>query len=321
MLKILPGAVLGGYGFPEPRLRGMLNNVLSSEFIQEMVTEVGRRKKGEASSSSVVDGGHGGGGGSSSIPGGTWEGDMGSNSAGASPGHGSQEMLDGTTSTSTLIPVQLRHGFMTSLQMCLEKACFWFVRTHFKEVYWTKSHLQEAPEGAELTGWELVISQQLRKSSSVVTTESLHGGAMNEEIEGLLRNLLPTRHDAVHRDPVDAEKIIRYINLSARLIRLFRQYGHRRMQMITMRKPSPRAQITQWSPEVYELETLIWESDVVFFGIEKELLELDGQVRGFMEEYPESYRRGYFSATTWSSTTRAGASAHDSGGEKQCRGG
>lgn len=121
--------------------------------------------------------------------------------------------------TSTPLNISLQNQILTSLQRDLEAACYEFVNAHYPTILWRKPLWAESPHAAELTRWTAEIIRELQRDTYRKNSEIMY-----EELISALTALSSVRHDAVHRNNVDAEKILGYIRLSTRLVQIFRTW-------------------------------------------------------------------------------------------------
>ncbi|KAI5811174.1 hypothetical protein DFH27DRAFT_464072, partial [Peziza echinospora] len=112
-------------------------------------------------------------------------------------------------SSSTPLHAALQNHFLTTLQSKLENACYHFVSMHLPRIFARKRNWESCPAAAELTKWTTEISKELQREADA-------GGIDNtafriDELSEKLIALNAVRHDAVHRNPRDAEKFQMYI--------------------------------------------------------------------------------------------------------------
>ncbi|KAF8415624.1 hypothetical protein EV426DRAFT_706985 [Tirmania nivea] len=200
LLSQLPMQELEDVGFNSLNVRVLLNDMLRSadyRLTEELILEAKRRKDSEN-----LDGV----GGLSPIVGSTAE---------SNPQAHKQ---------TTPLHIALQNHLLTFLQQRLEFACYEFVRFHYPSIFWRKPTWETSPLAAELTHWTHEISRELRKYS---TSNSGTAGPVNgvEDLIAILRELNGVRHDAVHRNNVDVERILGYVRLGSRAINTFRAWG------------------------------------------------------------------------------------------------
>ncbi|KAF8427243.1 hypothetical protein BGX38DRAFT_1278735 [Terfezia claveryi] len=199
LMSQLPMQELEDVGYNDLNVRVLLNEMLRSRdhgLTEELILEAKRRKDGKNMDSM---------GGLSPIAVG--------NMAEVNPQAYKQ---------TTPLPIDLQNQLLTLLQQRLEFACYGFVRSHYPSIFWRKPAWETSPLAAELTHWIHEISRELRKcctSDNGTTTDAVNE---IEDLISILRELNGVRHDSVHRNNVDAEKILKYVRLGYRVIFIFR---------------------------------------------------------------------------------------------------
>ena len=197
----LPMQELEDVGFNSVNVRVLLNEMLrSTEYglTEELILEAKRRKDGEH-----LDG-----------------------VGGLSPIVGNMtESSSQAYKQTTPLPIALQNHLLTSLQQRLEFACYEFVRSHYPSIFWRKPAWETSPFAAELTHWIHEISRELRKFSTRNSGTAAEAVNEVEDLISILRELNGVRHDSVHRNNVDVEKILKYVRLGSRVINIFRGWA------------------------------------------------------------------------------------------------
>ncbi|RPB19027.1 hypothetical protein L211DRAFT_667843 [Terfezia boudieri ATCC MYA-4762] len=198
LMSQLPMQELEDVGFNDLSVRVLLNEMLRSReygLTEELILEAKRRKDG-----TNMDG-------------------MGE----LSPIVGNMaEVNPQAYKQTTPLPIDLQNQLLTLLQQRLEFSCYEFVRSHYPSIFWRKPAWETSPLAAELTHWIHEISRELRKygtSYNGTTTDAVNE---IEDLISILRELNGVRHDSVHRNNVDMEKILKYVRLGSRVISIFR---------------------------------------------------------------------------------------------------
>ncbi|RPA89547.1 hypothetical protein L873DRAFT_1822609 [Choiromyces venosus 120613-1] len=105
------------------------------------------------------------------------------------------------------LPYCVQHNITTSLQSILEGACFKYAKSHVPDLLirkrWTCAH------SAELSMWTKELSKTFEQKPSSIRIDKIGGKA---QLPVLLKSLDDLRHSAVHRIPVQADKLVLFIH-------------------------------------------------------------------------------------------------------------
>lgn len=95
-------------------------------------------------------------------------------------------------SSATYLPFKLQHDLLTTIQVLIEEACFYFAQKWLPGVLESKGW--NTPEQGELTSWWKIL-----KNTSVPSQAISFRG---REAQGIFLRCRQIRHNAVHRNPV-----------------------------------------------------------------------------------------------------------------------
>jgi len=259
LLRLLPIQELEDVGFTSANVRALMNDMLRGDYglTGELIVEAKRRKDDEN-----LDGL----GGISPIVGSTAE--------------GSPQAYKQTTP----LHIALQSHLLTSLQQKLEFACYEFVKFQYPSIFWRKPTWESSPLATELTHWVHEISRELRKYDAS-NNETAAKAVGVEDLIALLRQISGIRHDAVHRNIVDAEKILKYVRLGSRVVKIFRAWGEASTRTYSAYGPIQEGQdnvLVELQKELdmleEKLETVIFEFHTGMKGLRKKWANLGHQV-------------------------------------------
>lgn len=125
------------------------------------------------------------------------------------------------TGAAIPLPFLLRYQLLLYLQRALECACYTFLQTCIPDVFKRKPQFSTCPQAAELTEWNRLVVQALTQ----LGWSSQEDGMGNGELFSAIKITDHIRHDAVHRNIVEADKLMSYIQAAIKVVSVFGEWA------------------------------------------------------------------------------------------------